>query len=60
MPNAEDAKKAIAELNGKELDGRAIRVNEAMDKKEGGTGGGRPQRSFNNDRGGNGGGQGWN
>jgi cold-inducible RNA-binding protein len=29
MANAEDAKKAIDELNGKDLDGRPLKVNEA-------------------------------
>ena len=61
MPNAEEAKKAIEELNGKDLDGREIRVNEAMPKTEGGNGAAR--RPFNNDRGGNrdnGGNQNWN
>jgi len=44
--------KAIDELNGKELDGRAINVNLARPKED------RPRRDFggNNDRGGNGGG----
>jgi RNA recognition motif-containing protein len=35
MPNEEEAKKAIEELNGAEIDGRAIVVNEALEKKEG-------------------------
>lgn len=34
MENDEDAKKAIAELDGKELDGRAIAVNEARPREE--------------------------
>ncbi len=38
MGSDEDAKKAIDELNGKELDGRAITVNEARPREE------RPQR----------------
>ncbi|MFZ1301309.1 MAG: RNA-binding protein [Candidatus Microsaccharimonas sp.] len=46
--------KAVDELNGKELDGRAINVNLARPKED------RPRRDFNgggnNDRGGNGGG----
>jgi cold-inducible RNA-binding protein len=33
MKTAEDAEKAIAELNGKELDGRAITVNPAQPQK---------------------------
>lgn len=50
MANEEDAKKAIAEANGVELDGRNIIVNEAKPPKQhsgfgrpsGGFGGGRP------------------
>lgn len=43
MPSAEEARAAIAALDGKELDGRALRVNEAQPKPEGGSrGGGRP------------------
>lgn len=45
--------KAVDELNGKELDGRAINVNLARPKED------RPRRDYNggnNDRGGNGGG----
>lgn len=34
MKTAEDAKKAIEEMNGAELDGRAITVNEARPQKE--------------------------
>jgi RNA recognition motif-containing protein len=33
MPNDEEAKKAIEELNGKEMEGRAIVVNEARPMK---------------------------
>jgi len=38
----EGAQKAISELNGKDMDGRALRVNEAQDKprRSGGGGGG--------------------
>lgn len=51
--NDDDAKKAIDELNGKELDGRAITVNEARPREE------RPRGSFGGgDRGGNRGGGG--
>ena len=32
MPNAEEAKAAIEGLNGKEMDGRQLRVNEARPK----------------------------
>lgn len=34
MENDDDAKKAIAELNGKELDGRPVTVNEARPKED--------------------------
>ena len=39
MSVAEEADRAIAALNGRELDGRALNVNEAR-PKEGGSGGG--------------------
>jgi cold-inducible RNA-binding protein len=39
--NGEDADRAVAEMDGAELDGRTIRVNEAQAKKPGGGGGGR-------------------
>ena len=42
--------KAIAELDGKDLDGRAINVSEARPRED------RPKRDFGGDRGGNGGG----
>ena len=38
MANDEDAGKAIAALNGKEVNGRALNVNEARPKPEGGGG----------------------
>jgi cold-inducible RNA-binding protein len=44
MGSEQDAKAAIAALDGKELDGRAIKVNEAKDRPAGGRpdgGGGR-------------------
>ena len=40
MTNAAEADRAIAELNGRELDGRAINVNEARPKEDRGGGGG--------------------
>ncbi|OHB61338.1 MAG: RNA-binding protein [Planctomycetes bacterium RBG_13_46_10] len=41
MPSKEEAEKAIAELNGKDMGGRAITVNEAKPKVDrGGRGGG--------------------
>lgn len=45
--NAE-ADRAIAELNGRDLDGRALNVNEARPKTERGFGGGGGQRRNNN------------
>ena len=52
MSSAADAQKAIHELNGVELDGRALTVNEARERTGGGGGGG--------DRGGRqGGNRGW-
>lgn len=47
MSTEEEAQKAVAELNGKDLDGRTIVVNEARpmeprDNNRGGFGGGRP------------------
>jgi cold-inducible RNA-binding protein len=44
MNDAAEAEKAIAALNGKELGGRALNINEARPKTEGGGGfrGGRP------------------
>jgi hypothetical protein len=40
MSNGAEADRAIAELNGRELDGRALNVNEARPKAERGNGGG--------------------
>jgi len=40
MPNAEEARAAIEAVNGTELDGRTLRVNEAKGKDAGGGGGG--------------------
>jgi RNA recognition motif-containing protein len=50
MPNAEEASTAIMALNGREVKGRAIKVNEARPREERPAGGGggfnrsRPQR----------------
>lgn len=52
MSTEEEAKKAVDELNGKEMDGRSIVVTEAKPREE------RP-RSFGGGNGGGGGG-GWN
>lgn len=40
MSNNSEADRAIAELNGRELDGRALNVNEARPKEDRGGGGG--------------------
>ena len=40
MSGSEEANRAIAELNGRELDGRALNVNEARPKAERSGGGG--------------------
>jgi cold-inducible RNA-binding protein len=44
MSAAADADRAIAALNGKEVDGRTLNVNEARPKPERGSGGGRNNR----------------
>ncbi len=41
MPNKEEAQKAISGLNGKDLKGRNLKVNEAQPRPAGGGGGGR-------------------
>lgn len=48
MESDEEAKEAIKQLNGKELDGRAIVVNEARprENREGGGGGGDRRDSY--------------
>lgn len=46
MPSSDDAKRAIEELNGSDVSGRSIVVNEAEERKE------RPARSFNSNGGG--------
>ena len=43
--NRADASRAIQNLNGKDLGGRALRVNEAQDKPRSGGGGGGGMRS---------------
>ena len=64
MPNDDQAQAAIAALNGTEVDGRNVVVNESRPKPEGGGGGGYKKRSFGGGgggggyRGGNGGGGG--
>ena len=56
MSNNTEGDRAIAELNGRELDGRAINVNEARPKEDRGGGGG----NRGGGRGGSGGGGGRN
>jgi RNA recognition motif-containing protein len=50
MPNKDEADKAVAELNGKDLKGRALTVNEARPRTDrprtGGFGGGRDRGGF--------------
>jgi len=46
MGSDEESKNAIQGLNGKEMNGRPLTVNEARPRED------RPARSFNNDRGG--------
>ena len=61
MGSAEEAQKAIAALNGKEMDGRALTVNIARpreDRPPGGGGGGPRRGGFGGPRGGGGGGGG--
>ena len=54
MSSAEEATSAIAQFNGKEVGGRALKVNEARPRENRSGGGG--GRGFSNDRGGYGGG----
>ncbi len=56
MSNADEAAKAINELNGRELNGRAMNVNEARPREERGAGGG---TRFGGGRGGSRGGGGF-
>jgi len=53
MENGEDGKKAIEELNGKEMDGRSLVVNEARPREDR-----PPRRDFGSGGGGEGGGRG--
>jgi cold-inducible RNA-binding protein len=61
MASDEDAEKAIAELNGKEFEGRALTVNEArpQEPRSGGGGGGGGFRGGRSGGGGGGGGGGF-
>lgn len=63
MADADEAKKAIEELNGAEVEGRTIVVNESIEKKRDNTrkpGGGGGNFRGGNSRGGNTGGGGYN
>ncbi len=62
MANDEEAQAAIAQLNGSEIEGRNLVVNESRPKQEGGGGGGFKKRSFGGGGGGykGGGGGGYN
>ncbi len=50
MSNQDEATKAINELNGRELGGRSLTVNEARPRGEGGGGGGRGRQDGGRDR----------
>ena len=62
MANAEEGEKAISALNGQEIGGRTLNINEARPKTErsggGGGGGGRDRGGYGGGRGGHGGGGG--
>lgn len=58
MTNNEDGEKAITALNGSQVGGRTLNVNEARPKAEHAGGGGRDRGGRGGDRGGRGGGGG--
>ena len=58
MTNAEDGDKAIAAINGTQINGRTLNVNEARPKAERAGGGGRDRGGPGGGRGGRGGGGG--
>ncbi len=60
MSSQEEAQKAISELNGREIDGRELKVNEAkpQEKRAGGGGGGGGRGGYGGGGGGNRGGGG--
>jgi len=58
MSSKEEGQTAIEQLNGKEIDGRALTVNEARPREERGGGGGGGNRGGGGGRGGYGGGGG--
>lgn len=57
IENDDEAKRAIEALNGKELGGRALVVNEARPQQEGGGGGRRDRGGYGGGRGGGRGGR---
>ena len=59
MPDDTEAKAAIEALNGTDLDGRSLNVNEARPKNEGGRGGGGGRSRSGGGGGGGGGGRRW-
>ncbi|MDQ3180253.1 MAG: RNA-binding protein, partial [Acidobacteriota bacterium] len=61
MSSKEEGEKAIAELNGKEVDGRELKVNEAkpQEKRAGGGGGGGGRGGYGGGGGNRGGGGGY-
>jgi cold-inducible RNA-binding protein len=60
MSSAEEATSAIEQFNGKEVGGRALKVNEAKPRENRSGGGGGGGRGFSNNRGGFGGNHGGN
>jgi RNA recognition motif-containing protein len=61
MSSQSEGENAIAQLNGRELDGRALKVNEAKPRENSGGGGGGGRGGYGgggNNRGGGGGGRG--
>lgn len=58
MPRA-DAQRAIQSLNGKDMGGRPLRVNEAQERQGGGAGGRGPRSGGGGGGGGSGGGGRW-
>ena len=59
MGSDQEAQAAISALNGKEIDGRALTVNEARPREEGGGGGGHGRGGFGGGGGKRGGGGGY-
>lgn len=58
MSSKQEGERAITELNGKEFDGRELKINEAKPRENGGGGGGRGGFGGGGGRGGNRGGGG--